>query len=591
MSWLNPLAAWWFLLVPALLILYILRPRPRRKPVPSLRLWQTLPQIERSRAHVRRPPRSILLLLQLLLLVAGVLALLQPALTAPAGRHLVILLDASASMQAQDGGTRRFERAVAEARRLARSLGPDDEATLLRVGAAVSTLCSACTGVDLAARLDTVRPDAGEADMGTALSVAAGLAGRLDPGRVETVVISDGAFAALPEGGLPPAMRLISVGSAVDNRAITALAARRPPDGSPGYTAYARVDNTGSETARLAITAWADTVPLPTRQVTVPPGEHADLIWPLPAGTARFTVRLPAGDALALDDQAVLFLPDAGQQRVLINSAEPDLYRRVLGAIPGVVPTTDRNSGVSLTIIEGRLPDPLPAGGLLLVNPSGDLLPAEGTMSAVQPLAPESAHPVLAGLDLGALLVEQATSLAPVTWLDPLVQTAQGPLLLAGTRDGRRVAVLTFDPRESNLPKLASFPLLMANLVKWLDPLAGQGALRPGDPVALPPGAVVVGSDGQRTTVGAGAVYNGTTQPGLYQVLVGGREERTFAVNMVDAAESNLAPQPHPELDRQAPPAVAAPLTKQEYWPPLAALALGLLGLEWLVFCWKRGRS
>ena len=56
MSWLDPGAALWLLLVPALVAIYMLRPRAQRKPTSSLRLWRELPQVERPRARLRRPP-------------------------------------------------------------------------------------------------------------------------------------------------------------------------------------------------------------------------------------------------------------------------------------------------------------------------------------------------------------------------------------------------------------------------------------------------------------------------------------------------------------------------------------------------------
>src|SRR5438477_6106514 len=130
---LNPTAAWWLLLVPALVALYLLRPRPVRRAVSSLRLWRLLPDIERPKARLRRLPRSLLLLLQILLLLAGALALMQPAFSsAPTNRHLVILLDASGSMQAVDGSSTRFEQAKSEARKLVADLTAQERATVLR---------------------------------------------------------------------------------------------------------------------------------------------------------------------------------------------------------------------------------------------------------------------------------------------------------------------------------------------------------------------------------------------------------------------------------------------------------------------------
>src|SRR5207253_2132249 len=91
MSWLNPAGAWWLLLLPALVALYLFRTRPYRRRVSSLRLWQRLPDVDRPQAQLRPPPRSPLLLLQALLLLAGALALIQPALSQANGRHLVLL--------------------------------------------------------------------------------------------------------------------------------------------------------------------------------------------------------------------------------------------------------------------------------------------------------------------------------------------------------------------------------------------------------------------------------------------------------------------------------------------------------------------
>jgi hypothetical protein len=594
MSWLNPGALPWLLLLPALVALYMLRPRATRKPVSSLRLWQALPQVDHATRRLRRPPLSLLLILQVLLLLAGLAALLRPALSAPPPRHLVLLLDASGSMQAADGPATRFAQAAEEASRLLSALGPDDRVTLVRVGTQATTACAACGRADAEHALAGLRPGAGRADWTAALSVPLGLQGQSDPGAVDTVVLSDGAFAPLPPENLPTPLRFIAVGAPVDNRAITTLSARRPPDGSAGYTVYARVENYGSRAAQVSISALNDTVPVPARQLTLPAAGHADLVWTVPAGTARFTVSLNSGDALAADDRALLFLPDSRGRTVPIRSSQPDLYTRVLASLPGVVPitgTVTNTLSTAFTLIEGQLPDPLPAGSLLLVNPSGPGLTSRGTATDVRPIPPAAHEPLLAGLDLGALLVRQGQPITPPPWLDTVVDSTAGALLLAGERPEGRVVVLTFDPRESNLPKLTAFPLLMANLVDWLDPLAGTATVAPGMALRLPPEATVTRPDGQSTLVGAGGAFAATDAPGLYRVKNPSGAEVLFAVNMTDASESDLTPQAHPELTRPAGQDAAPPVARQEIWWPLAALALLLLGGEWLTYCWKRGRA
>ena len=53
-------------------------------------------------------------------------------------------------------------------------------------------------------------------------------------------------------------------------------------------------------------------------------------------------------------------------------------------------------------------------------------------LTDVLPLAPAAPVPLLAGLDLHALLVQKARHVTPPDWLDPVLSTAGGPLLLTG---------------------------------------------------------------------------------------------------------------------------------------------------------------
>ncbi|MDQ6693574.1 MAG: BatA and WFA domain-containing protein [Chloroflexota bacterium] len=612
---LAPGAAAWLLLVPALIALYMLRPRSIRKPISSLRLWRELPQIDRPRARLRRPPLSLLLLLQALLLLAGGLALMRPALAQPAARHKIIMVDASGSMQTRENGTTRFNQALQEAKRIA-GTAAQDRITLLRVGSIVSTICSACAPDTLLQPMSEARPGGGRADWQSALETAAGLEKRSTGEQIAAYAISDGAFSLSSASELPDSLHFVQVGSAQQgsqaNRAITAFSTRRAPNGNSGYTAYARVDNMSSEPASVQVSALADTVPLGAHLVDLPAGGHTDITWKIPVGTAKLTASLNPGDALAEDDQAVLFLPAVGAYKVAITSAQPDLYRRALAGVQGLENATavTATGQTAFTIIEGDLPDKLPAGNLLLINPAVaatarlKIWTSQGDSDNVSPLPVEGAPTlpgIAGGIDLRALLIDKAQRVEPAPWLEPVVQSEEGPLLLAGeppNSGGRRIVALAFDPRSSNLPKLAAFPLLMANIADWLYPLASLGGINPGASVSVQPGIQVTTPGGQTLTVGQSGVFADTEQPGIYKAEYAPVNGKTvtplfFSVNMLDRTESDNRPQVHPELERHTqvavPPITETAGTQQEYWPWLAAAALTLTGAEWLLYCWKRG--
>lgn len=613
MSFLTPgflaLAA---LAVP-IIVLYMLRLRRREVPVSSTMLWQRLMQDREANAPWQRLRRNLLLLLQLLILAMLVVALGRPYLPVPsvAAGSVALVMDASASMLAEDmpGGATRFAAAQDRARALVAELGSNEVMTVIAAGAAPQVLTPPTN--DRAALREAINRAAAEpaaADWGAALALAgASIAGRED---AAIVILSDG---GLPDDlpAVPADVRYVQVGRSAENLAISALAIR-PLEGVPQL--FAAVTNTGTQPAETILSLEVDGALTGAERLTVPPGEtvtHTVADLPAETRTVRAEISAPAGsdasDALPTDDVAYAAYTPATGGRVLLVSAGNLFLEQVLASLPGIEayrvdPGDLPEEPFDLVILDGWLPDELPDTNLLLIRPpeSTDLFTVGEPFTDTR-FVRQADHPALSFVDFRDVAVREAVTVATTGWGRTLVETEGGPLLLAGTTGGRRIALLTFDLRDSDLPLQIAFPILFANLLDWYaptQPFEAGDALQPGQPVVIRPQASTTGyavtlPDGERQVFPLDAdapTFTRTSQPGIYRVelLDGDRTtaEGAFAVNLFAPGESAIAPREAITIGQAAVQGTGEgdELGQRELWPTLAVAALALLALEWWAF-------
>ncbi len=623
MSLLAPAALALGLLALPIVLLYMLRLRRREQPVSSTYLWRTLVRDRAANAPWQRLRRNLLLLLQLLILAALVLALARPALRLPGlgGGSVIVLLDASASMQATDGnGGTRFDDARAAADRLIGGLSGDDRLTLIRVGRAPTVLAAASADrAALRRALAAAVPESAAADWPAAFALAAGSTQGLNDPRI--VIISDG---GLPDGlpPLPGEVSFVPAGRAGDNLAIAAQAAR--PTGN-GNDLLVVVENPGSTARSALLSLIVDGVLTDSRRVELAAGGQSAQSWTLPQDAGEVEARLEprdgAPDYLALDDRAWTLLGANAERRVLLIGQGNLFLERFFAVLPGyelfrAAPeeaqrlAAEAGEPFDLYVYDGV---PLPAGPLpgntLVFNPqnppatTGDevpLLAVTGVLSETTAVR-VAADPLLANVDWRALSVAEAQQVvAPA--LSPLVEAADGPLLLAGEAGGRRVAVFTFDLRASDLPLQIAFPVIMANITAWLSPgsvIAGDDNLQPGATVSLLPDGRAAhvgvtlpdGSIWQQDVDDANAplIFDQTQQTGIYRVAfidAAGQSQTdgAFAVNFFDAGESRIQPATGLQLGQTAITADDTGLEGlRELWPWLLAGGLVVLLIEWWI--------
>src|ERR1041385_5483936 len=117
----NSAGLWALLALVPLVILYLIRPKPKNLAIPSLMFFIKSSGARRLTSFLKTLTRDWLFLIQLLLLGALALTFANPFTTYQhdiTATNTVIVLDASASMQTQEGTSTRFDIAVSKARSL-----------------------------------------------------------------------------------------------------------------------------------------------------------------------------------------------------------------------------------------------------------------------------------------------------------------------------------------------------------------------------------------------------------------------------------------------------------------------------------------
>jgi Ca-activated chloride channel homolog len=603
------------LLAIPIILLYILRLRRQEWFVSSTMLWQQLLRDREANTPWQRLRRNLLLLLQLLLLAALVVAMARPFLPVPSivSGNVVVLLDGSASMLATDVSPSRFVLARELVLQAIDELGANDQMTLILVGASPVVLASATSDrSELREALAVAQATAVVADWPSAVALASGAAQGFREAQI--VVVSDG---GLPND-LPPSpvpVSYLQVGERGDNLAISALATR--PQGSRSQLLVG-VTNYG-EMERLALLSiWTDGRLFDSRRVAVPPGGVAHESWLLPGATSAIEARMSAteGDFLDLDNNAWAVGASAAAGRALLVSEGNRFLETALGLMPGIElfrrSPTDFGAGFEPEDADFIILDSLPLDllqdgvDLLLVGPQpggpggslGEAIDVGQTFTRTA-LVSAVDDPILQFVDWTTVNVREAR-LVDAPWARPLVSAEAGPLLLAGEIGSQRVAILTFTLQDSDLPLQIAFPVLLANITNWLSPgqvVAGPTSVAPGDPVLLradsSSAAVAVRGPGgaiwQLAVDGGPVTFTATEQPGLYAVILlgpdGERRAGHFAVNLFSDQESDIYPADVLQFGGNiAATSETDRLGQRELWPWLAAVGLALLALEWSVY-------
>ncbi len=513
MSLASPLALLWLAALIPVVVFYILKIRLRRVPVSTILFWRQIYDEHRPRSIWQRLRHWLSLLAQIVLILLLVGALTDPffAWETRQLRRIVLIVDNSASMNAADISPSRLAAAKDEALRVIHGMRFRDELAVVVAGGSPRVVCGFSShGRTLAHAVDDVVPTDNPTRVTEAVELARRLLGeRQDEHLREIVVLTDvGQVSNLPgpnaveesRAGWKPAPRVIirRFGTNTGNVGITRFQVRRSLIDPLGYEILAEVTNASNEPVecRLEIDLNEDVVDVVPLKLT--PGQRwSQTFEKTSADGGHLLAKLDRADALAADNRAWAVLPKRELMPVTLVSEGNLFLQKVFESNPLVVltrvepaawkPTSEPSVGI--TVLHHHVPEKLPAGSLLVIDPRGgcDLWqlgePVQNPIVNQQ----DKDSPLLSHVRLDNVVMPEArqVKVASDEGVKVLARSLAGdPLLATIERPGQKVLLLTVNLDEGDLPLRTAFPILMMNALNWFT--ENRGELRE----SLPTGAI-----------------------------------------------------------------------------------------------------
>ena len=533
--------------VPAIIILYILKPRGKDMEISSNLLWKRLFKHRQSRTFFEKFRSEILMFLQIITMILLILALMAPyvMMNSVTGGSTTVIIDRSLSMQHKNSdGTTRLEAAKEEALdHIASAVG--DISVITAADTADILIANSTDRNRLKEIVNSINPSDKEGDLAEAYRLAATLESD------HVLILSDGSGVAdAEEYAKTLKADAIDVGEKASNVSLDYIYySESGGEVTLRFTDYSEFD------AEFDVTIYDEAGNiLGVQSTTAPAGKSSSIMFSGVRTEGSYirgeisAVRFSDGktqDSLALDNSAVALTQANGETKGILISSGNTFVERAYYAVTGADLTkTMSDSAVSagnynVVIYDaGYVPVGAKSGrnnGHDDTDISPNMLRFEndggaGKLNSVVVNVLES--DITEGLNEFSLGSNQVVYYDVPSWAESFMEADGKCVGYYGINGNHKEVVVGFDIRETDFPVKAEFPVFIAGAMRYLSDLSllGKNTYEAGDTIVINPNAevsqqqmIVTAVDGSIEPVAAPQTDMGVA--GLYSIKAGERTE------------------------------------------------------------------
>ena len=575
-----------------LILLYLLKPKPKRIVFSSIMFIKHLEKTKRFSSALKRFVTDPLLLIQLIIISLMIICLADPFYhtneVVREAEAVILVLDGSASMKSTDVQPNRFSQGVISAEKVIASLDADDTVAIILSEKIPILAMKSGTPQEALRVLQNLKPADSPASLGDAIYFSRDLVKKENVSK-KIFVFSDFSYQegmdveaaktiALREG---ISVEFVQIGEDHTNYAINSILAQRSPtDKTRVYLSF-MVTNYADKTENIKADIKLDGKHFDSLEKIVP--AHSSMLYTREFGISfkehLITVELDEEDQLQVDNTVSAYLPQLRTLRLVLISNDfiggDRFIRFALGSInnvrlfdsaPPVTPRTDEVDTVVLgefdvdKVLPGTYDDIarlVERGGALVVTPSSSLYSVtDKTFYNLMPVT--LAGGVNKESEVLRVVNHEVIDEREVVFEETIVKryfkvaAKKDTVVLAKTRDGTPlIAYHTYgkgkvfylgvssDPEWSNFYYTSSYPILWSRLIDWVNIPLGELSVSSyiaGDYMPKIKGDVEITTPSRKRIRSSNILLD---EVGVYYVAHEGRRD-TLTVNLVNAREANI---------------------------------------------------
>lgn len=468
MRFFNPLAFWGLISIPIILLIYLVKPKPKEIIIPSTKLWKQVLKTQASNSHLKKLKKDILILLQILAVLFCIITMAKPYIPKVSTvQSYIIVLDSSLSMQATDKSPNRFEYAKQQIYEFIQNLKPDSKISLIVSNENPYILFnfvdSKNISKDLIKSLEV-------SDTVPNLEMTSSLLEMLNNQNESNIYIfSDNSDYKLDNLDY----NTVLIGDSIPNTAITLLS---HSISNNQISALVTVKNYGTHTINQAVSLYADDALYDTVEITLTENEEEVVLFDnINLNTNILEARLDDKDNLKLDNYRFDIINTNAKRKVLL-STQNRFLEKALSILDIELykcnPTQIEDlSGYDLYIFDGVIPKIQPQDGhIFIINPPNDNeFIKVGDQLDVNNIIVKDKK-LLEFINDIEFQIAKTNQIEVPVWADIIIDSESTPLILAGNLNNQKRIIINFDLNNTDLPLKKEFPILIYNLVNWFIP-------------------------------------------------------------------------------------------------------------------------